>query len=80
MSPTKNRIIRTPPRKDARHTPTGWQQGQENQRLFVAKRAPAAPTDSWWAQPVESREEFDRRVAQRSREAGWVGRTSQADR
>ena len=33
---------------------------------------PAPPRDSWWTRTA-SREEFDQKAAQRSREAGWKG-------
>jgi len=34
---------------------------------------PKPPRDSWWTRQVQSRDEFDQLVAERSRDAGWVG-------
>jgi hypothetical protein len=57
-------------RRQATHTAIG-----EHDTIVITKR-PTPPRDSWWTRPVQSREEFDRLVAERSRDAGWVGASS----
>jgi hypothetical protein len=41
---------------------------------IVVRKPVNAPRDSWWTRPVQSRDEFDQLVLERSREAGWVGK------
>jgi hypothetical protein len=42
---------------------------------IVVRKALNPPADSWWARPAcQSREAFDQIAAERSREAGWVGK------
>ncbi len=46
----------------------------------ISPPKPTAPQDSWWTRPVRSRREFDQLVAERSREAGWTGKSLWEDR
>jgi hypothetical protein len=57
------------------HKKGGWHfanAGRTADPILIPQKAPP-PKTSWWTQPVQSREEFDRLAAQRRREAGWVG-------
>jgi len=67
-----------------------WRRGKEPRPVgavpavaetIVVRKTLNPPRDSWWTRPeCQSREAFDQIAAERSREAGWVGKSREQGR
>jgi hypothetical protein len=54
-------------------TPTPERPRSDTGEFTMVPRKPKPPSASWWI-TTTSREDFDRRAADRAQEAGWVGK------